>query len=503
MISLLIEKQIIFIKDFSQTYNKKNYNYSLYFSKKPLKSEVKWIKEVRKLFKIRNVKRNNYAAVIIIETTDVLYAVSYGIAHFFLSKYCDFDFGIDIASRIISEYKVKNSREFGGVTQKSILTYNRASEIFFEGGEAVNYIRGVPFDKKKWGKNISCGHSLKLRKRDFDITVLPRIISQIERSLANDPIKIEIPRSIRIINEEEQKKLEKLLIKNIKNKEYMIAISTQQLSGVDLIFSDKYTYHLVINGLEYEIDEDFPLEEINKIVKKNKQMDYTKLLNTRVNVKEEDQFIYSKKLINFIDFVDSKNNYYLEDGNWFQFDKNYIKYLRNTVEKIKIDNENELKNFDEAKYNKWLKKYNKNPKQWYREKYLNSLLEKNFNYLNYDRDFYNYEKIAVEFADLIKGSTFYFVKIGKPQKLNYVVDQSLSALKVFQHTGLTIKNNNKKISLTKFTLWIFLERKTEIKKIIEINSLIFLMKLANWRKEILLAGLEPELKISYYYNPKR
>ena len=89
------------------------------------------------------------------------------------------------------------------------------------------------------------------------------------------------------------------------------------------------------------------------------------------------------------------------------------------------------------------------------------------------------------------------MKIGIPQKLNYLIDQSINVLRVLQHQGFIILLGSKKRQIKGITIWMFLERKTEIAGLKDLQSLTFLMKLANWRREVLLSGCNPFVRVSY------
>ena len=108
-----------------------------------------------------------------------------------------------------------------------------------------------------------------------------------------------------------------------------------------------------------------------------------------------------------------------------------------------------------------------------------------------------YEHLHLEIADLCKGDDLTFVKIGAPQKLNYVVDQSLGTLKFLQRNQNQVLVSGSSHTIRALTLWLFLKRKDPVTSLAEIESLIFLMRLAHWRREVLLAGLTPRVKLSY------
>lgn len=498
LVNYLEKRGLKHIETKSIEYQGGSVNLSLYFSSSPKKSYVKWIKHLQQVFKIPDKQIDNYSAVIVISAKDLLYAVSYGIAHFYISRFADSDFGVNIAARILSSYRMKNSRSFGGRTTKTISTYDNIPELVFEGGESVSYIRGKPVDVSKWGKTVSCGQSVQVRKRDFTPANAHQIALILENTLKNEPIRTEIPRSLKVVDKAMLTRLTQALVKDMASGNYMFSISEQQLSGVEFLFSDMYSYHIRLGDSVIELEPSLSLEEANDIARKYFGSDYLSFLDAEVEAREDGERVFSRKLITFIDYVNTEYNYYLDEGIWYQFDRNYIRYLENAVGMIPADFNPEIVHFDEPGYRQWLKDGHRDAKEFYRERYLNLLLAEKHGYENYDRDVLQYEKLSVEYADLVREDEFVFVKIGTPQKLNYVIDQSMNVLRILQHNGFRVTLGSKKRQVNGMTLWIFLSRKTPISSLNELHSLTFLMKLANWRREVLLAGCRLLVKVSYF-----
>lgn len=472
-----------------------DFTLELYFTTQPIRNPVKWIRQLKNLFAIEDAFHVSFAAAMLVRWNNLLYVVSYGTAHFFVSRFAEINFGIEIASRVVSNYKIKNSREFGGVRTKSIETYQPTNEIVFSAGEAVTYIKGVPRDRDTWGKTVSCGQSVQLRKRDFDPTIAHKICSSLENVL-QDPIVNQIPRSIRVTDDEEIAQLDNALISDMSNGNYMVLISQQQLSGVDFLFPDRYEYLLKTSNDEVPIEDSVDLNEIQEIVNAKFSGDYARLLNAPVEAQEDGERVFLRPFITFVDYIDTVRNYYLEDGKWYKFDVNYLSNIRNAVNRTELDDSTELVEFDETAYQEWKSDQAQNSVK-YREWYLNQILSEAYGYLNRDRTLDLFEGATVELADLVKDQTLYVVKIGKPQKLSYAIDQANAALRVIERNGFTLDIEGVPCRIQSVCLWLFLERSTNIQRISEINSLIFLMKLAHWRDSVLLAGLTPRIRISY------
>lgn len=117
--------------------------------------------------------------------------------------------------------------------------------------------------------------------------------------------------------------------------------------------------------------------------------------------------------------------------------------------------------------------------------------------MNFDKDFSYIEKYKIEKMDLYKDKTLYFVKMGEPQNLSYVIDQSLNTVKILQNNVEDIIINQIKIEPENMCLWLIFERKTTIKKLSDVRSLIFLMKLVEWKRNVIVAGYNPTINIGY------
>ncbi|AUX45905.1 uncharacterized protein SOCE26_074050 [Sorangium cellulosum] len=479
------------------TENGTTYLYELYFTTNPTKRPVKWVNELQKHFSLGTFDVESYSAVLLISFLNSTYAVSFGSSHFIVSKFADLDFGIEIASRLLSTYKTKNSREFGRVRTKSIETYQSADELSFEPGEAVNYIKGAPVDVREWGKNLSCGQSVQMRKRTLSVRTLHNTCHRLEDALSL-PIRNRFPKAVSIKDHAKCQALNQQLIADMQAGHYMVSISQQQLSGVAFLFADQYDFVCATGSNTFAVDENLSLAKLRTIVRKYFAGDYQALLAATVEAQEDGKRAFSKPFISFVDYIDTQNNYYLEDGKWHQFDSNYLGNIRSEVDKLTLEFSTEMPTFDENSYSTWLSAQPPGQQQkYYRERYLNELLESKFNYINHDRSFQLFERATVEITDLLKDDTIYIVRIGKPRKLSYAIDQAAASIRVLERQGFHVPVNRRKQTVRKICLWLFLERQKKIARISEINSLIFLMKLANWRKAVLLSGLQAEVRVSY------
>lgn len=99
--------------------------------------------------------------------------------------------------------------------------------------------------------------------------------------------------------------------------------------------------------------------------------------------------------------------------------------------------------------------------------------------------------------DLYKDGILYFVKKGTPQKLSYVVDQAVNTVKILQSNADQIRIEEEVVDVKGICLWLILKRATTIEKLSEINSIIFHMKLVEWKRILTDAGFTPLININY------
>ncbi|MDE1460925.1 DUF6119 family protein [Spartinivicinus poritis] len=211
-------------------------------------------------------------------------------------------------------------------------------------------------------------------------------------------------------------------------------------------------------------------------IKSPKDLDDLKIVANK-----EDSPRYTKPLKYYLDFIDDENKHCLIEGIWHQFNQSYVDYLKNEVDKIEI-------NYDEE--------FNI-PRSIPEEKFNKDREEKN-GYINCDTQLTGInKKYRVEKMDLYKDGGLFFVKKGTAQKLNYVIDQAITTIKILQQKESKIEIDGEEKKIKVIVLWFILERKTVIKHLSEINSIILHNKLAEWRQLSLSADYTPIVYINY------
>ncbi|HCC84258.1 MAG TPA: hypothetical protein DEP87_01060 [Candidatus Pacebacteria bacterium] len=327
-----------------------------YLSESPSPVDIWWMDQYSDFInESGRYKNTSYFGVLIISNQKLCYAVSLGKSHFYLKDFCDNDFGINLAERIADEnnLKLKNSKLYGGQKNKTITSYQNNSDIEFDSGESIHYIKAKSIEKAKWGETVSFGNSAQFHVEIPPIQ-LPSLIVSIETVLL-EPAKIKIPRSVVITDKSLIKQLdEKLILALSEDSSTSIQVQETALSGIDFIFVDKNTFKIYIRGVGLKkVTKELTIKDLKDFVSENNIDLNSDLEKIKVRASNDSESGFTKPLKYFLDYVDEEDNYFLMDGIWHEFNQNYIEFLKTQVdEKITFESQPE-KNFTQAELDIW------------------------------------------------------------------------------------------------------------------------------------------------------
>ncbi len=474
------------------------YSFRFYFSSKDPDSPVKWMELYKDFLQDEKERFNRvYFASLIIETKlENSYAISLGNAHFYIAKYADPDFGLDLAERIATkEIKEKYTKYFFNNKNQSVIKFRDENDIEdSESGEYFQHIKSatVPTARWSWGKTASFGSSVIL-KVPLKPDKLHKLIKKIEEEIVK-PVRVNIPRVKKIKDKSEIDELEKLLAKSLNGDKTDSLFKSVVISSKDFLLDDTTTYSIYTSGNKsesYPLNE-FDIDSIREYCDNNGIDLGKKIGDLRITIKPENEKQRNEHLRHFIDFI-SDSYECLLDGKWHRFNHSYLQHLDELIDKIKIEPYIESYNIDKKAFDTYLKL---NPDS-YTEKYFNELRESD-GYVNKDRFFVKLEKrYTIELLDLYKDKCLYFVKIGTPQKLSYVIDQAMNTLHLLKNNNAKVEIGSSLIRPKRICLWVILDRKKKIAKLSEFDSLIFKWKLAEWVRLSKSLKIEPIVSINY------
>lgn len=462
--------------------NVANFNLDFFLSSNPDSVEIWWTDYYRRFINDGPIPENQiYYACLLIYNEDICYAISLGKTHFYLKEFCDSEFGIMLAERIIdvNNLRLKNSKFYKSKKNKTITSFSNNTSLDYDSGESLHFLKSKTISSDLWGNIASFGHSVQLNL-DIEINELPRLIQRIESKLIDRPLT-NFPKAELIKDSQEIERLDLLVSNAINNLDPNVGNDEFDLSGVDFIFTDNATFKFKLKGTntESEILYELSIENLKLFVDAHNINLSENLNNIQVTFIREEGRNFSKPLKTILQFITDQRET-LIDGKWHKFNQSYINLLNDKVRKINLYHNPD---FD----------------------YDRLITETRFNNDREDDGYINIHtdnvtlarRYRVEKMDLYKDGTLFFVKKGTPQKLNYVIDQALNTLKLLKNNAFIIEDNGNEMETRKINLWFLIERVNDINDLSDFNSLIFIMKLNDLYKEVTDAGLILECNINY------
>ncbi len=458
-----------------------------------------------------------YGAALICKSASSCYVVSYGNAHFYLSNYCDYNFGIRIAERLINldSIKAQQNVSHGGKLSKTHIDYLSGATLSYRGGEIPTYIKGLSINENAWGKSINCGTSAQFKWEEKPLEIGQKLLL-IDKALEKEAVT-NLPGLIPLNSETDSDRIDCLFEKlskaiaeydtNIHSNEFVNVPSFYML-GTKLIQNDSVRFKLSCNRKHKEYDGELSISAIKEFILEKELDIYQNIKSIKLSVEySNDQWTNYKPLIEYLEFV-TEDNFCLRNGKWCSFNDAYLEQVIRDVEKVKFVNHTDdswiFSKVDLLQFAKDNDIYVEQQYQPY-ETYYNTKLAKHLgaNIIhpttapvddNADR------RYKYEVCDLTHESSMYFVKIGNPSDFAYAIDQAAFTLS-------KIQNGYGKVKLPDDTLFepnefhivlICENRKSVIQSWQDVLSINFLIHTSELKQS--LNTMNISLVVDFVYN---
>lgn len=459
---------------------------TFYLSSKPEVDDISWVKDYETtVADISSVKNIVYYAIYLCEKNEQCFALTYGKSHFYVRKFCDADFGLEMAKRIANENDIKQkaSKRFSGRKKKEIKSFVKNTKLDSESGESVDYISaGIISDKQiDFGEKSKFGSSLIISRDDLIVDNIPATLDTIINVLNTEQARFDLPKTVEVTD-------------LAKVSGYIVALQTQiqsdisnietednsyDLVGTDFVFytNEKYTFHL--GHKKSDQVSELSHTALKKFINDHGIQD-NEILNIKIDIANDNGKEYAKSLYEMIEYMVPNENVVLEGGKWKQFNKEYLEQIDSSINAIVIDptepqfaeillNEPDFNKCDEVKT------------------------------AGYTKDDTDFSKVkigagyTVEAWDLRKESTVHAVKFGSTQKLVYVCSQAMTMLDIIRNNANLKKLDNPP---ERYCLWLGFERSVP-EKISNIRSIILKQHIDMFARKCWEVGIVPVLKFSH------
>lgn len=460
-------------------------------------------------------------AILVIKIEKIMYAVTYGMAYFAVDRYCDTRFAFDFARRInFNQIKTTTLTTPNSQRNKTVNIYLDYNDISYDSGEAYAKIKAkanIEDDSLPREEIIEIGHSIKTRIRENNIDGIFNFIFYVEQILKQDEIQ-KIPLFNKVKDETIIQELDNRLCEKIEDNIDSINISELDIIGVTEVFNHNDTSFTIKYDRKKDDVQQLTKDAILKFINDNHLNLKDSFLKIKITSNKNGESVCTYTMKRLIDYTDDERKCILLKGEWYYYNDDYIDYLTDSISEIdviydpKYDFGNEqLKKYQEKKFQdeKNLKEYanlsldevkEKIENKYYAEYVFNCYISDEYGFKISDRTTKQTHGEMIELMDLYYDRTMYAVKIGSTSaKLNYVVDQSISSLKMYKHRQL-----DDMPEIDNVAIWIILKRKTHLAMkngkpdLSGLKMLSLKNKLDSWKKEVRILGYKPVIYLNYW-----
>lgn len=491
-----------------------HYSMKFFFSENIRGNDIWWWHTYREFFNenIREPKNTFHFGLLLCSHTEKpeeIYAVSLGKSHFYLSKFIQPDFGIQLAARMADENTIllKKSRYFSGTKKQEVSSYQSFQLGDYEPGESVEHLKLKASNKETWGdRNIIFADSIQM-DIDKNPTELEAVFDLINYSISEQEI-IHLPK-LEPIESELADELDKILFASIKEMRGNVQVDEFYVYGVSICFSfHDYDYRISCKRANkgfhrIDVGNTLDIRDISEFI--NNHSDITNINDIRVQFKNDDQSAFTKDLKELLDHSVTHDNYqyFLKNGEWYKFNQTFMDYLKRSLEGIDTELKDEL---NEVEYLEWKSEKNRridagepvDDHITYREYYFNTKQCTKNGFTLLDRQLTQIQNInsgkkkkyKLEIADLFKNGEIISVKISEDNHhLIYNIEQSKDSIELIKRGVIDFNEN-----LTTAALWFVFE--DDIQKITDFHSIQFLLAIQSWQRLIRSLNLKPKIYIS-------
>ncbi|MGN0621255.1 MAG: DUF6119 family protein [Porcipelethomonas sp.] len=509
-------------RDRSTTEETHIFSCTLYLSVPDEEKAISWNWILRDFNKESITAVSSPKAVLVIEHNyDAIYAITFGHAFFLVDKFCDRDFGFTFGRKLqYEEIKTTTLTTPGLQRNKVVNTYINYSELEFDSGESFAKLKAkevLPDGFSLYKSSLEIGTSIRFNTESDSLENIIDLICYVEKTIENEDDKCKIPVFSKINDKVLIAKLEEMLRDQIRQGQANINISELDIIGVTEVFNNNDgNFKLRYKRQEKEVSI-LNENSIREFCEENDINFDNNVLDIMVISYYNGESVSTNTIHDMIDYIMDSEKCLLSKGIWYKYNDDYLTYLRDSLAEISTEYHLEY-DFSSDIYDQYIEELfatNKNnseyhgqaektiinslKKKHYKERAFNELRERDNGFKNYDRKTTRIGKNDIEAMDLYKDKCMFAVKIGNTSaKLCYVVDQSLTSLKMYKAGKLP---NIPAIDTV--AIWIVLERKTHIEREDgkpDINLLDMLMlknRLDQWKKEVRIQGFKPLIWINY------
>lgn len=504
-------------KDVQLNNKKYSLKFFFYINQNP-GATIDWYTEISSLFQNEEViQKSVYSGygILLIYCDEFKYVFTFGRATYLLSKYIDWDFGLEMAAKMLDKNSInaQSSKFFSTSKNKSLIVYNKG-RFNPEAGESFDLINATISEAENHSTirelcnyistkvGFSSGLKIVVSMEEITIKDIVNIMILMNRIYIKYENRLNIPKLLFIKPTDEiivrlNQKLNEDIFKdeNINISLNMYAIIDSEITLLDNI--TKYRLICNRNNREYNV---LDINDIKEFMLENK-INNIEDVKLKIFYNDMSRNLNVLKIIDYTTELDNENAYFcLYDGRWAKFNIDYVEQVDKNIGEIN----REIVCFD-SRYDLSYKELEEIKEKEGKE-LLNILTSTNVEVNeetlgNLYREFiYNY-KVAkeesgklldrkrykdIEICDIYNKSELIHTKIGSPGDYNECINQSINGFEIWNLNKERVKENLGIEDVKTVTLLLITNNKKVLqnKNIKEFKSLRFKLNLIDWQRQI-------------------
>ena len=474
-----------------------------------------------------DLKQYSYPSAVLLirnkKLSETLYAISFGSAHFCVHKYCDREFGFSFARKFLPNVvKSATYTTPRSTKNRTLNSFSNQSKFLFEGGQSYNKLK-YETDLQEFNSSssnqlsstIAIGTSINFTFQSSpSLQDIVKLIIFVEKSLKEKADVQKIPIFVKVTDADKKQELDKDLIKALQaGDDCSVKMTEFNIIGTKENFNDHdQEWELHCGRITASLFE-LSIHAIKKVCK-DTNIDIGSDIH-KIKLKGSDS-LYALPLKSCLDYVNENDKCLLMDGEWFEFNSDFLVYLNESLGEIDLEYEPK-QDLKVTEYNKIVKAKAKSENisvksassTYYYERVFNEIQAEKYGFELGDRKLKKVGQDRIEVADLIDSTNniLYGVKVGKNSgKLSYVLNQMMTSIEFLHNSKDGLKDvlpgkNRKQIG---FGIWLILERSPDFDRNAEnylssLKYLVFKIQLNEWKKKVMEYGYKPYFKINYKY----
>lgn len=287
------------------------------------------------------------SGVFLIETDKYNFAIAHGQAHFIVRKFCDKDFGLDLAERIVDPkgLKMKHSQTFTSASKKDITSYTSRRDMndSQEYGEAFSYVKCKTIRKEEWGESADFGESARFsfgKGFSYSPENLYMFTDRIHQRLSTESL-VKLPRYRKVTDKTILDHLRDELKRHFQEFLECVDVDDYWLTGVSFNFANDYRYQLRFKHTNLtEIIDTIDTSLIKQTIAEKTEIVGTDFDKIRVVFfDDDDNPSFARWLFELIQVTIEHNGkyYVLFKNDWVEFSESYIAYIKEQADTIPFE----------------------------------------------------------------------------------------------------------------------------------------------------------------------